>query len=77
MLALVTAVGILILNFELHEQSEYSNWRIIFDFANISFFFIFLYELKTFVGSGTTLSLCIQLTLKGLDLYTPVLPASS
>ncbi|KAM0217957.1 hypothetical protein ACHAQD_007155 [Fusarium lateritium] len=49
-LALVTAVGILILNFEFHENTEYSNWRIIFDFANISFFFIFLYQLKTFVS---------------------------
>ncbi|KAM0201887.1 hypothetical protein ACHAPA_010994 [Fusarium lateritium] len=54
-LALVTAVGILILNFEFHENTEYSNWRIIFDFANISFFFIFLYQLKTFGWTFTHL----------------------
>ncbi|RKL24759.1 hypothetical protein BFJ68_g760 [Fusarium oxysporum] len=47
-LSLVTAVVILVLNYEIHEQSEFSDWRIVFDFANISLFFVFLYQLKTF-----------------------------
>ena len=50
LLTFLIAVGILIFNFELHEHSEFSNWRIIFDFANISFFFIVLYQLLTFVS---------------------------
>jgi len=50
-LSLVTAVVILVLNYEIHEQSEFSDWRIVFDFANISLFFVFLYQLKTFVSS--------------------------
>ncbi|QPC71377.1 hypothetical protein HYE68_002129 [Fusarium pseudograminearum] len=54
-LTFLIAVGILILNFELHEHSEYSKWRIIFDFANISFFFIFLYHLQTFSWTFTHL----------------------
>ncbi|KAH7241500.1 hypothetical protein BKA59DRAFT_545933 [Fusarium tricinctum] len=54
-LALVTAVGILVLNFEFHEHTEYSKWRIIFDFANLSLFFVFLYELKTFGWTFTHL----------------------
>ncbi|KAF4449566.1 hypothetical protein F53441_7132 [Fusarium austroafricanum] len=54
-LALVTAVVILVLNFELHEQSQFSNWRIIFDFANISLFLVFLYQLKTFCWTFTHL----------------------
>jgi hypothetical protein len=76
-LALVTAVGILVLNFEFHEHTEYSKWRIIFDFANLSLFFVFLYELKTFVSFITGLTLCTQLTSTGLDFYPSVLSASS
>ncbi|KAH7173876.1 uncharacterized protein B0J16DRAFT_406235 [Fusarium flagelliforme] len=55
LLTFLIAVGILILNFELHETSEFTNWRIIFDFANISFFFIVLYQLQTFSWTFTHL----------------------
>ncbi|KAH7473794.1 hypothetical protein FOMA001_g12004 [Fusarium oxysporum f. sp. matthiolae] len=54
-LSLVTAVVILVLNYEIHEQSEFSDWRIVFDFANISLFFVFLYQLKTFCWTFTHL----------------------
>ncbi|KAF9770335.1 hypothetical protein IL306_012146 [Fusarium sp. DS 682] len=54
-LSLVTAVVILVLNYELREQSEFSNWRLVFDFANISLFFVFLYQLKTFSWTFTHL----------------------
>ncbi|KAM0343376.1 hypothetical protein ACHAPU_008554 [Fusarium lateritium] len=54
-LVLAIVVGILVLNFEFREYSEYSKWRIIFDFANLSFFFIFLYQLITFGWTFTHL----------------------
>ncbi|KAM0555862.1 hypothetical protein ACHAPJ_006261 [Fusarium lateritium] len=54
-LAFVIAVGILVLVFEFNEISQYSKWRIIFDFANLSFFLIFLYELKAFSWTFTHL----------------------
>ncbi|KAF5017212.1 hypothetical protein F66182_10882, partial [Fusarium sp. NRRL 66182] len=37
-LAFIFAMGILVLNYELNEKSEFSKWRIVFDFANFSFF---------------------------------------
>ena len=32
-------MGIVILDYEINEPSDFSDWRIVFDFANISFFF--------------------------------------
>ncbi|KAF4459930.1 hypothetical protein FALBO_13311 [Fusarium albosuccineum] len=54
-MAFLIAMGILILNFELNEPSKFSKWRIVFDFGNISFLFVFLYHLTAFSWTFTHL----------------------
>lgn len=50
MLAIILAIGIMVANYKLSEESEFSNWRHLFDFAIVSFIFVFVYNLITFVG---------------------------
>ncbi|KAI8667657.1 hypothetical protein NCS55_00788000 [Fusarium keratoplasticum] len=54
-LAALLAMGIVILDYEINEPSDFSDWRIVFDFANISFFFAFLYQLIAFSWTFTHL----------------------
>ncbi|KAF4976879.1 hypothetical protein FZEAL_6521 [Fusarium zealandicum] len=55
LLAFTLAVLIMVLDYELNEPSDFSRWRLVFDFANISLFFVFLYQLRTFSWTFTHL----------------------
>ncbi|KAM5342027.1 hypothetical protein ACJ41O_015058 [Fusarium nematophilum] len=55
LLVVTTAMGIMVLNYQLSEPSDFSKWRLLFDFADVCFFFVFLYQLITFCWTFTHL----------------------
>ncbi|KAF7552657.1 hypothetical protein G7Z17_g4184 [Cylindrodendrum hubeiense] len=55
LLAFIVATGVMITHSKLHEDSEYTNWRHLFDFAIVSFILVFLYHLITFSWTFTHL----------------------
>ncbi|KPM42174.1 hypothetical protein AK830_g4388 [Neonectria ditissima] len=55
MLAFIIGTGAMIADYKLNEESDYSNWRLIFDYSIICFFLVFLYHLVTFSWTFTHL----------------------
>jgi hypothetical protein len=49
-LAYLTAVGVMTAHYKLTEESDYNNWRHLFDFGLVSFGLVFLYHAVTFVS---------------------------
>ncbi|KAK7419690.1 hypothetical protein QQZ08_010777 [Neonectria magnoliae] len=55
MLAFIVGTGAMVAHYKLNEESEYTNWRHIFDYSIISFFLVFLYHLIAFSWTFTHL----------------------
>ncbi|KAK2731475.1 hypothetical protein CKAH01_08895 [Colletotrichum kahawae] len=43
--AYLTAVGVMILDYKLREKSPYSNWRVVFDFSIVTYSLLLIYHL--------------------------------
>ncbi|KAF4860305.1 hypothetical protein CGCSCA1_v015084 [Colletotrichum siamense] len=43
--AYLTAVGAMILDYKLREKSPYSNWRVVFDFSIVTYSLLLIYHL--------------------------------
>ncbi|KAH7127467.1 hypothetical protein EDB81DRAFT_662623 [Dactylonectria macrodidyma] len=55
LLAIIVAIGVMIAHYKVHEESEFTSWRHLFDFSILSFVTVFLYHLITFSWTFTHL----------------------
>lgn len=49
-IAYLIAAGVMAADYKLSQESDFTKWRLIFDFAVVSFGMTFLYHVLTFVS---------------------------